>query len=163
MPCDRSGKSESGVLLLQVKRPLKCRASSPICMSMTYAHATTGNGFASSSSADTAQRLRRVQRLAWLLDAAFRVPGTRFRVGVDAVVGLLPVGGSVIMGLVSLYIVWEAWRMRLPTAVLGRMVANIVLETMVDTVPVAGDLFDAAFKANLRNVALMEQALGLRK
>lgn len=66
------------------------------------------------------------------------------------------------MGMVSLYIVWEAWRMRLPTSVLGRMVANIVLETVVDTVPVAGDLFDAAFKANLRNVALMEQALGLR-
>lgn len=145
-----------------LSRLLKWTLRSPICMGMTYAHATAGNGFASSSTAETAQRLRRVQRLAWLLDAAFRVPGTRFRLGVDAIVGLLPVGGSVIMGMVSLYIVWEAWRMRLPTSVLGRMVANIVLETLVDTVPVAGDLFDAAFKANLRNVALMEQALGLR-
>lgn len=127
-------------------------------MSMTYAHAAAGNGFA--SSVDTAQRLRRVQRLAWGLDAAFRLPGTRFRLGIDALVGLIPVGGSLIMGAVSLYIVWEAWQMRLPTSVLARMVANILLETAVDAVPVAGDIFDAAFKANLRNVALMEQALG---
>ncbi|MCG0994671.1 MAG: DUF4112 domain-containing protein [Acetobacter indonesiensis] len=125
---------------------------------MTYAHAAAGNGFA--SSVDTAQRLRRVQRLAWVLDAAFRLPGTRFRLGIDALVGLIPVGGSLIMGAVSLYIVWEAWQMRLPTSVLARMVANILLETAVDAVPVAGDIFDAAFKANLRNVALMEQALG---
>ncbi|MFT9026527.1 DUF4112 domain-containing protein [Acetobacter indonesiensis] len=125
---------------------------------MTYAHAAAGNGFA--SSVDTAQRLRRVQRLAWVLDAAFRLPGTRFRLGIDALVGLIPVGGSLIMGAVSLYIVWEAWQMRLPTFVLARMVANILLETAVDAVPVAGDIFDAAFKANLRNVALMEQALG---
>lgn len=127
-------------------------------MSMTYAHAAAGNGFA--SSVDTAQRLRRVQRLAWVLDAAFRLPGTRFRLGIDALVGLIPVGGSLIMGAVSLYIVWEAWQMRLPPSVLARMVANILLETAVDAVPVAGDIFDAAFKANLRNVALMEQALG---
>lgn len=127
-------------------------------MSMTYAHAAAGNGFA--SSVDTAQRLRRVQRLAWVLDAAFRLPGTRFRLGIDALVGMIPVGGSLIMGAVSLYIVWEAWQMRLPPSVLARMVANILLETAVDAVPVAGDIFDAAFKANLRNVALMEQALG---
>ncbi|WP_048845129.1 DUF4112 domain-containing protein [Acetobacter indonesiensis] len=125
---------------------------------MTYAHAAAGNGFA--SSVDTAQRLRRVQRLAWVLDAAFRLPGTRFRLGIDALVGLIPVGGSLIMGAVSLYIVWEGWQMRLPPSVLARMVANILLETAVDAVPVAGDIFDAAFKANLRNVALMEQALG---
>ncbi|MGV4877070.1 DUF4112 domain-containing protein [Acetobacter indonesiensis] len=125
---------------------------------MTYAHAAAGNGFA--SSVDTAQRLRRVQRLAWVLDAAFRLPGTRFRLGIDALVGLIPVGGSLIMGAVSLYIVWEAWQMRLPPSVLARMVANILLETAIDAVPVAGDIFDAAFKANLRNVALMEQALG---
>ncbi|KXV74539.1 hypothetical protein AD951_00485, partial [Acetobacter malorum] len=73
---------------------------------------------------------------------------------------LLPVGGSVVMGLVSLYIVWEAWRLRAPTSLLARMVGNVLLETAVDTVPIAGDLFDAAFKANLRNVALLEQYFG---
>lgn len=130
----------------------------PHIFGMTHAHAFAGNGFASSHT-QTAQRLRRVQRLAWLLDAAVRLPGTRFRFGADAVIGLLPVGGSLVMGLVSLYIVFEAWRMRLPTAVLLRMVGNIAIETLVDTVPVAGNIFDAAFKANLRNVALMEQAL----
>ncbi|WP_086653809.1 DUF4112 domain-containing protein [Acetobacter malorum] len=130
---------------------------------MTYAHATAGNGSphtASHTAEDIAHRLRRVRRLAWILDAAFRLPGTRFRVGVDAIVGLLPVGGSVVMGLVSLYIVWEAWRLRVPTSLLARMVGNVLLETAVDTVPIAGDLFDAAFKANLRNVALLEQYFG---
>ncbi|GBQ83845.1 DUF4112 domain-containing protein [Acetobacter malorum] len=130
---------------------------------MTYAHATAGNGSphtASHTAEDIAHRLRRVRRLAWILDAAFRLPGTRFRVGVDAIVGLLPVGGSVVMGLVSLYIVWEAWRLRAPTSLLARMVGNVLLETAVDTVPIAGDLFDAAFKANLRNVALLEQYFG---
>lgn len=139
-------------------RGLDVRKPASHLMSMTYAHAVAGNGFA--SSVDTAQRLRRVQRLAWVLDAAFRLPGTRFRLGIDALVGLIPVGGSLTMGAVSLYIVWEAWQMRLPASVLARMVANILLETAVDAVPVAGDIFDAAFKANLRNVALMEQALG---
>lgn len=130
---------------------------------MTYAHATAGNGSphtASHTAEEIAHRLRRVRRLAWILDAAFRLPGTRFRVGVDAIVGLLPVGGSVVMGLVSLYIVWEAWRLRAPTSLLARMVGNVLLETAVDTVPIAGDLFDAAFKANLRNVALLEQYFG---
>ncbi|WP_212374988.1 DUF4112 domain-containing protein [Acetobacter persici] len=126
---------------------------------MTYAHTMAGNG-AFHTAEDIAHRLRRVRRLAWILDAAFRLPGTRFRVGVDALVGLLPVGGSTVMGFVSLYIVWEAWRLRVPTALLARMVGNVLLETVVDTVPVAGDLFDAAFKANLRNVALLEQYFG---
>lgn len=120
-----------------------------------------GNGSPHTAD-DIAQRLRRVKRLAWILDAAFRLPGTRFRVGVDALVGLLPVGGSAVMGLVSLYIVWEAWRLRVPSALLVRMVGNVLLETAVDTIPVAGDLFDAAFKANLRNVALLEQHFGHR-
>ncbi len=120
-----------------------------------------GNGSPHTAD-DIAQRLRRVKRLAWILDAAFRLPGTRFRVGVDAIVGLLPVGGSAVMGLVSLYIVWEAWRLRVPSALLVRMVGNVLLETAVDTIPVAGDLFDAAFKANLRNVALLEQHFGHR-
>ncbi|MBB2188833.1 DUF4112 domain-containing protein [Gluconacetobacter azotocaptans] len=113
--------------------------------------------------ADVARRLLRIKRLAWVLDAAFRVPGTKFRVGLDALIGLFPGGGSALMGLVSLYIVWEAWRMGVSRGVLARMVANVVLETAVDTVPVAGDIFDAAFKANLRNVALIERELNGRR
>lgn len=113
--------------------------------------------------ADVARRLRRVKRLAWVLDAAFRVPGTRFRVGLDAVIGLFPGVGNAVMGLVSLYIIWEAWRMGVSGGVLARMVANVVLETAVDTVPVAGDMFDAVFKANLRNVALIERDLTGRR
>jgi hypothetical protein len=108
---------------------------------------------------DATRRLRRVKALAWLLDAAFRLPGTKFRLGIDALVGLIPGGGNVIMAVVSLYIVWEAWRIGVPGGLLARMVANVALETVADTVPLVGDVFDAAFKANLRNVALIERHL----
>lgn len=108
---------------------------------------------------DVARRLRRVKALAWILDAAFRLPGTKFRLGLDALIGLIPGGGSAVMGLVSLYIVWEAWRIGVPSRLLVRMVANVAMETAVDTVPMVGDVFDAAFKANLRNVALIERHL----
>lgn len=112
-------------------------------------------------SADALRRLKRVRRFAWLLDAAIRLPGTRVRVGADAIVGLVPGGGSTVMGLLSFYVVWEAWRMGLPLKLLLRMVGNIAIETAVDVVPVAGDLLDIAFKANMRNVAVMENWLGV--
>ncbi|NHO31096.1 DUF4112 domain-containing protein [Acetobacter sp. LMG 1636] len=105
------------------------------------------------------ERLERLKRLAWLLDASFRLPGTKFRLGLDAVIGLVPGGGTVIMTLVSLYIVWEARRMGAPMSVLVRMLVNVALEAAIDFVPLVGDLIDAAFKANLRNVALLEDYL----
>lgn len=108
-----------------------------------------------------AARLAKLRRLAWLLDAAFVVPGTRFRFGIDGIVGLAPGLGDTIMGLTSLYIVWEARKLGLPTAKLARMLANVGVETLAGSVPVVGDLFDAAFKANLRNIAIIEEHLGV--
>jgi Domain of unknown function (DUF4112) len=107
------------------------------------------------------RRLRRIRHLAWFLDAAVRVPGTRFRLGASALVGLFPVAGSVVLGLVSLSIVWQAGRIGVPRILLARMIANVALETLVDTVPLAGDAFDAVFKANMRNVALVERYLNV--
>ncbi|WP_390614178.1 DUF4112 domain-containing protein [Gluconacetobacter diazotrophicus] len=107
------------------------------------------------------RRLRRIRRLAWLLDAAVRVPGTRFRLGAASLVGLFPAAGSLVLGMVSLSIVWQAWRMGVPRVLLMRMIVNVALETLVDTVPLAGDAFDTVFKANMRNVALVERYLNV--
>ncbi len=106
--------------------------------------------------ADAAARLARLRWLARLMDAQFVLPGTRFRFGVDALIGLAPVAGDVLTGLLSLYVVWEARNLGAPPALLARMLGNVAIEVAGGAVPVLGDLFDAAFKANLRNVALLE-------
>ena len=106
--------------------------------------------------ADFATRLNRMRRLAWLLDAQFSLPGTRFRFGVNALVGLAPGLGDALMGFVSLYIVNEARMMGAPPVLLGQMLVNVVIEVIGGSVPLLGDLFDAAFKANLRNIRLLE-------
>ncbi len=112
---------------------------------------------------DAAARIARFRRLAWLLDAQFGLPGTRFRFGVNSLFGLAPVAGDVALGLVSLYLIWEAKRMGAPTALLGRMLANVAVEVVGGSVPLLGDLFDMAFKANLRNLALLEGWLAGRR
>lgn len=105
------------------------------------------------------ENLERLDRLAWLLDSSIPVPGTRWHVGWDGLIGLLPGIGDLVAGGLSSYILLQALWMGLPPAVLGRMGLNIVLESVVGMVPVAGDLFDFAFKANQRNVRLMRAYL----
>src|SRR6185295_404160 len=107
------------------------------------------------SVASRAHTLRRLERLARLLDSEFRVPGTRFRFGVDGLIGLAPGVGDAIGLALSAYIVMEAWRLGVPPHFLVRMIANIVVESAVGAVPIAGDLFDFVWKANRRNVDLL--------
>ena len=107
-------------------------------------------------AADRARRLARIRRLAWLLDAAVRLPGTRFRFGLNSVIGLAPAAGDAAMTAVSLYIVYEAYQIGLPPAQLAKMLGNVAIEAVAGSVPVLGDLFDATFKANLRNIALID-------
>lgn len=120
---------------------------------------TATSFFAASPS--QAARLAKLRRIAWLLDAAFVVPGTKFRFGLDGIVGLAPGIGDTLMGLTSLYIVWEARKLGLPAGKIARMVGNVGVETLAGSVPIVGDLFDAAFKANLRNLAIIEEHLGV--
>ena len=112
---------------------------------------------------DEHARLKRLRRLAWLIDGAFVLPGTRFRFGFNSIVGLLPVGGDVALGAVSLYIVYEAAQLGVPRPLLARMMANVALEVVGGSVPILGDLFDVVLKANLRNLAIIEQHVGGRK
>jgi hypothetical protein len=106
--------------------------------------------------ADTRSRLVRLQRLAWLIDGAFHLPGTRFRFGLNSLVGLVPVGGDAVLGAISLYIIYEAHQLGLPKHQLLRMLGNVALEVAGGSVPILGDLFDMALKANLRNLAIIE-------
>ncbi len=99
---------------------------------------------------------RRLAALAWLLDNSIPLPGTRFRIGLDAVIGLIPGLGDLVGVLLSSYIVREAARLGAPPSVLARMTFNVALEGLVGIVPFVGDVFDAAWKANARNLVLLD-------
>ena len=101
------------------------------------------------------RRLRRLQGLARLMDTAIRIPGTGIRFGADSVFGLVPVIGDAGGALVGLYIVNEARRMGIPANKLVQMFGNIAVDSVVGSVPVAGDLFDLFFKSHRRNLDIM--------
>jgi hypothetical protein len=102
---------------------------------------------------------RRLQRVAWLLDNSIPLPGTRFRIGLDAILGLVPGLGDVLGVVLSTYIVREAARLGAPRSVLTHMAWNVAIEGVVGMVPFLGDVFDAVWKANQRNYALLERHL----
>jgi len=97
----------------------------------------------------------RLQFVAWLLDSSIPVPGTRLTIGLDAIVGVVPFLGDVIGVLASSYILAEANRLGVGKAILWRMAFNVALEGVIGIVPIFGDIFDAAWKANQRNVRLL--------
>jgi hypothetical protein len=103
--------------------------------------------------------VRRLDALAHLLDNSIPVPGTGTRFGMDAVVGLIPGIGDAVGGLLSAYIVMEAARLGAGPAVVMRMLLNVAVETVVGAVPIIGDLFDAGWKANARNMRLLHTAI----
>lgn len=97
----------------------------------------------------------RLTRIARLLDSRFRLPGTDFRFGIDGLIGLVPVVGDVVMALMSLYIVHQAWRLRTPWKTLALMVLNVVGDLIVSEIPVAGDLADFFYKSNRMNLRML--------
>ena len=103
--------------------------------------------------------LRRLERLTFLLDEAIRVPGTKWRIGLDGIAGFIPGVGDSITGLIALYPVLEAWRLGAPAGLLARMLLNVGIDTAVGSVPVLGDLFDLTFKSNRRNIELLRRHL----
>jgi hypothetical protein len=98
---------------------------------------------------------RRLEFLAWLLDSSIPVPGTRFTVGIDALIGLVPFLGDLIGVALSSFIVAEAQRLGAPRTLLTRMAFNVAVDGVVGIVPLVGDLFDAGWKANQKNVRLL--------
>ena len=106
---------------------------------------------------DEEAALKRMRTVGTLLDDAVRVPGTEFRVGIDPIVGILPVAGDSVMSVISMYIVLEAANLGVPMSTVARMLANIAVDAVIGSIPVLGTLFDAGWKANKRNVKLVEQ------
>ncbi len=106
-----------------------------------------------------APRLKRMRQLSRLLDSAIVIPGTKKRIGLDPIIGLIPGGGDTVSAVLSSYIIIEAARMGIPREALIRMVMNILIDTVVGSVPVFGDIFDVFSKANLRNMQIVETHL----
>lgn len=103
------------------------------------------------------RQLRQLESLADWLDSRFRVPGTNFRFGVDAILGLLPGIGDGAAALPSLYILFSAKRLGAPKRLLVRMAMNIIFDFVIGAIPLIGDLFDVGFKANRRNIRLLKR------
>lgn len=101
--------------------------------------------------------LERLDRVSRLLDIALVVPGTQIRFGVEPILRLVPGIGDVGASALSCWVLYEAYRLRVPLPLLSRMIANVVVEGVVGAVPVAGDLFDIAWRANRRNVRLLRE------
>ena len=98
-----------------------------------------------------------LRRYAVLLDSQFRVPGTNIRFGLDAIIGLIPGVGDISTPVFAGMLLLQGVRMRLPVVVQARMVLNAALDMLLGFVPVLGDLADIGFKANLRNLELLER------
>jgi hypothetical protein len=105
-------------------------------------------------------RVGNIRTLARVLDSAVRIPGTKIRVGADSIFGLVPVVGDIAGAALSGYIVLASARLGAPPSTLARMVINIGIDTIVGSVPVFGDMFDVGWRANMKNVDLLESHLG---
>jgi Domain of unknown function (DUF4112) len=104
-------------------------------------------------------KLSQLRTISDLWDRAFGIPGTKWRVGLESLMGLLPVGGDVVGLGISIYILWHVVQFDLPKSMLLRMVFNIAIDALVGSVPLFGDLFDITWKANTKNVNLLESHL----
>jgi hypothetical protein len=104
-------------------------------------------------------KLRRIRKIAKLLDTAIGIPGTKFRIGLDPILGLIPGGGDLVGAAISAYMIYLATSFGLEKSKVTQMIKNIALETTVGFIPIVGDLFDVYFKANIRNLDILEQHL----
>lgn len=104
-----------------------------------------------------------IEWITWLMDGVVRIPGTKISVGLDALIGLIPGAGDVLTGAVQAGLVLIALRRyNVPKAVAARMAANVLLDIGVGAIPLVGDLFDVAFKANTRNLKLIREVRDLQ-
>ena len=102
---------------------------------------------------------RRVESLEQLLEGMFEVPVLGRRIGLDAILGLVPVAGDAITAVLGLYLVWEARNLGMPRWQLWRMAGNVGIDTLVGAVPVAGDLFDLLYRSNTKNLKIIRKHL----
>ena len=107
--------------------------------------------------------MARITLVAKLMDSAFLIPGLNRRVGLDAVLGLVPGVGDALSAALASYIIWEARQLGLPRWKIARMIGNVAADTAIGAIPFAGDVFDVFFKANERNLRIIHEHLGTPK
>src|SRR5512147_664720 len=120
-------------------------------------------GQASGHPAGFIERLRtieRLDRLATLLDTAYRVPGTHVRFGLDALIGLLPGLGDVATAALSAYLICEARRLGVRRSAIARMIGNVALDMVIGALPLVGDAADVFWRANARNMRILRAHFG---
>jgi hypothetical protein len=103
------------------------------------------------------RRIRALKKLSTLLDSALQVPGTSYRFGLDPILGLIPGLGDLVSPLFTIGVLLQAWELRIPKVVQARMLVNVAIDAVLGAVPLLGDLFDFAWKANDLNLALLER------
>ncbi|MGI6456842.1 MAG: DUF4112 domain-containing protein [bacterium] len=111
------------------------------------------------STTSEAAILNRIRKLSRLMDEAFTIPVINKKVGLDAILGLIPGIGDVSGSLFTAYMISLALKLNVPNEIVIRMVYNLIIDMIVGSIPLIGDLFDAAFKANLKNLRLLEDYL----
>ncbi len=102
---------------------------------------------------------QRVEAMEMLLERSFKLPGTNFPIGLDSIIGLIPVLGDIVTTALGAYIVWEARNLGLPKWKLWRMAGNIAVDTAIGAVPVVGDAADVLFRSNTRNLRIIRKHL----
>ena len=100
---------------------------------------------------------RRILGMSHMLDELFRVPGTSIKLGVDPLVGLIPVVGDIAAAVPGAWLIAEAWRFGIPHVVLGRMVVNLTVDLGIGAIPLIGDVYDIFFRSNARNLDLFRR------
>ncbi len=104
-----------------------------------------------------AERLAKIERLAHLMDESIALPGTDKRIGLEALLGLIPGLGDLATAVISLHIISEAKKLGVPKTIVSKMIWNVVVDTVVGAVPGVGDVFDAFWKANRKNIELVKE------
>ena len=108
------------------------------------------------------QSMARLEAVARLMDSAFTIPGTTITMGLDGLIGLVPVIGDLATSVISAYLIWEARKLGASRWLIARMSANVAIDTLVGSVPVLGDAFDVMFRANVKNMQLLRLHLERR-
>ncbi|MFH1345592.1 MAG: DUF4112 domain-containing protein [Pseudomonadota bacterium] len=151
------GAAPRGPVIDQDGREIRPETLGPQVGGFQFEFATSGaNPF---GDLTREQRLARLDALSKLLDIAFVVPGTNIRYGIDGLIGLIPVVGDIITTAISLWVVREARALGAPWYLTTRMLGNVALDGVVGLVPLAGDAFDVMFRANVRNVRMLQRWL----
>lgn len=115
------------------------------------------SGGSNATALEIEMSVARLEALARIMDSAFQIPGTNIRMGVDALLGLLPGIGDAISATISSYLIWEAKRLGASKILLARMAGNVAIDTVVGAIPLAGDIFDVAYKSNMKNITLLKR------